>query len=317
MKKRTSLAKKIVIFFLSFILLIGLAIGAFFLFFFGTFLNEVVRPKLVEAMSTASNGSYELHLAELSSSDGKLICRKFDLKRIRFDSLYDGVYVKTITMDSVVLSGIDWWRLLVNEKVELTAVHFNTPVIALGMGTGPEHFDSSKKQTNLQLAESLKDPVLSIDTILFNNMIISMPPDSEQKEPPKVKEASIAISHFRLDRDTTHSKDFLFFSDKIDIKVPQIHYIIEDSLYTLSMKGLHANLLDSSLTIDTLSYRPNYSDKAFMAKFAIRRDRLDFIWTGIKLEGVELFRLFKWRCIIFKTGSVREWSFDYYSDKRK
>src|SRR5690348_7969914 len=100
MKKRTSLAKKILLPLLSLFLFIGIAFGAFFLFFFDTFLNDIVRPKLIEAMSSASNGSYELRLAELSSHGGKLICRKFDLKRIRFDTLSSGVYVNTIVMDS-------------------------------------------------------------------------------------------------------------------------------------------------------------------------------------------------------------------------
>jgi hypothetical protein len=316
MKKPTSVLRKIVYFLLSLVILITIAVSVFFLFFFDSFLNQVVRPRFIEAITTASNGQYELRIGEISSHGGKLICRKFDLHRVRFDSVGNEVYLNSISMDSVVLSGISWQRILLDRKVELTAIHFNTPTVTLGKGNGPELQDTTKR-TIIKLAQSLEHPVVSIDSIILNNITIALPPDSTQKNPPRVERASIGISHFKIDRDTTHTAEFLFFSNRIDINVPEIHYVLEDSLYTLSMVNLHANLLDSSLSIDTVLYHPNYPDRAFMAKFPIRRDRLDFAWNGLKLEGVNLIKLLAWKDIIFRSGSVHDWSFDYYSDKRK
>ncbi|HET9135213.1 MAG TPA: hypothetical protein VFO76_01145 [Candidatus Kapabacteria bacterium] len=316
MKKPTSVLRKIVYSLLSLVILITIAVSVFFLFFFDSFLNQVVRPRFIEAITTASNGQYELRLGEISSHGGKLICRKFDLHRIRFDSVGNGVYLNSISMDSVVLSGISWQRILLDKKVELTAIHFNTPTVTLGKGNGPELQDTTKR-TIIKLAQSLEHPVVSIDSIILNNITIAMPPDSTEKNPPRIERASIGISHFKIDRDTTHAAEFLFFSNRIDINVPEVNYLLEDSLYTLSMKNVRANLLDSSLFIDTVLYHPNYPDRAFIAKFPVRRDRLDFAWHGISLDGVNLVKLLGWRGIEFRTGSVHDWSFDYYSDKRK
>src|SRR5579872_5648825 len=107
--------KAILYFIFAMILFFGIVSWIFLTYFYEDILNKYAVPKLEEAALTATNGYYHLKLGRISYQNHTVWCRQFDLQRVRYDSGAKGVALKRVFIDSLEITGVSLWRILLGK----------------------------------------------------------------------------------------------------------------------------------------------------------------------------------------------------------
>ncbi len=316
MRKPLSFKKKILLWVAGFISAIVLTIVIIVVFFLDGILNKTVRPELAEWVRRATHYQYELILGKIDHSFTSLSCRHVVLIRVRYDSLTPGFYIKKCFLDTISISGISWWDILWKNGLKLDRLEIHHPSLHISTYSNPDHY--SDKFDTAQFLPTIKNifPSIAIDSILLSNIAIVMESDTSHQR-TVLKGTSLTIGSFGLDTMTMKTNKYLLFSKSIHINARQAIYTFDDSIYSLEIKGLNGVFEDSSLSVDTLRLRPNYSEQAFANKNKYNRGRLFLECIGLKAEQIYLTKLLRLNSIRFRSASVKSWKFDYYSDKRK
>ncbi len=316
MKKRSKV--KIILYTLgSIVAFLALAIWVFLTFFFQDTLNKVVIPKIEQAAFNATGGRYELTLKDISYDDGDLLCKTFVLFRVASDSSERGTILERLTIDSVRFKGLSWWDVLWGKDLTLASLQMNAPKLYL------ISIDSLKNLKRIQFDTSHKPkfdssdvPVISFDSIVLDNVSVFLPKPSEKSIKPTYENIRITLKEFLLDTKSTVPK-LPLYSKYIDFYIPEGSYSLSDSLYTVSLKGIHGRVSDSVVHIDSISYSPNYGRQAFADMHKYVQSSLGIKFLGMNVRGINFTGLLNGDGLHVRACEVSRWYVDYYGDKRK
>jgi hypothetical protein len=315
--QKKSLLKKILYVLGSIVIFVLLAGWIFFAFFFQDTLNSVLIPKIEKAAFNATEGRYQLKLNHISYENGTLLCKGFTLFRVAYDTSERGTVLERVTIDSVGFVGLSWWDVLWENDLKLVSLKMNAPRIYLNnidsvMAAKGYHYDTTKRQ-----ATAFTDvPVISFDSIVLYNGSIYLPKPSDKAITPKYENIRITLREFFLDMNSTAPKLSLF-SKHIDFEIPGGSYSVNDSMYTVKVKGIHGRVSDSLVLIDTISYSPNYDKQAFADMHKYVQSSLDIKCTAINIRGIDFSRLLNGDGLHLRALEAGMWSVDYYGDLRK
>ncbi len=317
MKKQTIL-KSILSILGSIALVVAIAAWVFNTFYFESTLNKVVIPKIELAAAKATHGRFALTLDKIFYRHGTLICNTFVLSRVAYDSAEHGMVLERLTLDTARFEGISWWDVLWQKDISMTSLYLNVPklyMIDIDTGTSLPRIAPYIAQANS--ADSLsKVPVLSFDSIVLRNASVFLPKPTGKSIEPAYQNITIKLTDFSIDPKRPVGESTLF-SQRVDFDFPGGSYSMSDSLYSLVVRGIHGSFSDSTVTIDSFAYRPNYSEDAFANKHKYGQGRLDFRSSGITIHGINFSRLISGGGLRVRSLTAAAWYLDYYGDLRK
>lgn len=314
---KRSVLKKILYSLAALVVIVSLAVWIFLSFFFQDTLNSVLIPKIQQAAFNGTEGRYQLTLNKISYDDGALLCKEFTLFRVAYDSSEHGTVLERVTIDSVRFEGLSWWDVLWGNDLNLASLKMNAPKLYLNsvdsvMALKGYHYDTTKRYTTAYTDV----PVISFDSIVLYNGSIYLPKPSDKAIKPKYEGIQITLRDFLLDTKSTTTK-LPLFSKHIDFDIPGGSYSVNDSMYTVTVKGIHGRVSDSLVMIDTISYSPNYDKQTFADMHKYVQSSLDLKCTAISIRGIDFPRLLNGDGLHVRALEAAMWSVDYYGDLRK
>ncbi len=317
-KRKKSFWKKALYIVAGFFLFLFLAGWMFLNFFSDGLINSIVIPKLSAQTRIATHGRYALTLGSIKYSQGTVLCKTFELVRVRYDSSENGMVPRQITIDTVRFTGISLWDIVWGNPISLNTMEINTPKVYMTDASletpSPDVIGDSLKRLG-QLPK--KDPVVSFDAIVAKDINVFLPPQSHPGDEPALKGFSVRLTDF-LYNSEDQKQNPLLYSKRVDFSLPSVNYVTKDSFYTISVRNLKASLSDSLLTIDSFSYRPNYSEDVYAAKHRVVKAAIDFRCTNLRMDGINFTKLFAGINMIemrkFEAGT---WYIDSYLDRRR
>ena len=317
MKKR-SLLKKIFYTLGVLVLVLGLSVWVFLTYYFQETLNTVLIPKIRQSVFTATHGRFALSLDSISYADGTLMGHAFVLSRIARDSSEHGLGLEWLSIDSVRFEGIRWWDILRGNDAVLTSLKMNAPKLSLA------NLDSNTAIKQLSIYDTAKLsastltklPVISFDSIVLDKVSVFFPKPSGRSIQPEYHNISITLRDFLLDT-KNKGKHLPFFSKQIELYLPYGAYSISDSLYSVEVHGVRASLSDSLITVDSLSYHPNYSEQEFADLHRYIQGQLSFKSKAIAVRGIDVIRIMDQGSYHAASCEASSWNVEYYGDRRK
>jgi hypothetical protein len=315
--KKISVQKKILYSIGTLILLVLLAAGIFFTFFFEDALNRYAVPRLTEAARVATHGKYHLTLGRISYIRGEIFCKNFILQRNGYDSSEHGNTVKRISIDSVRFIGVSWWDAIWGDNMRMTSLEMSQPKIYF---TDIEKERETQKDLPVDTFAQSKTapknlPVISFDSIVLHDISIFLPERYHPRSLPSFEKIELKLTKFLLDSKTLVAQPLLY-SERVDFSMRRISYPLDDSEYSLEVRNIHGSFSDSLLEIDTLSYGTKYSKQEIADRHRYVAPRIDFKSNTIRIRGINFVKLIGGTSLNFRTFAAGSWSLDFFSDRR-
>ncbi len=300
----------------SIALVLAMAIWVFNTFYFESTLNRVVIPKIELAAAKATHGRFALTLDKIYYRHGTLVCNTFVLSRIAYDSSERGMVLEKVTLDSARFEGISWWDVLWHKDINMVSLDLKAPKLyMIDIDTGTL-LPLIPKYVPPQNAAASNVPIISFDSIVLRKAIIFLPKLAGKSSEPAYQDITIKLTDFSLDPKRMLGEPALF-SQRVDFDLPGGKYSMSDSLYSLEVRGIRGSFSDSLLTIDSITYEPNYSEQAFADKYKYVQGRLQFRCSGIVISGINFTKLLSGGGFSARSCKASSWFVDYYGDLRK
>jgi hypothetical protein len=317
MKKR-SIVKPILYALGAIAVAVSVAIWIFISFYFERTLNKVVIPRIEQAAFNATRDRFVLKLDKIFYKHGTLICNAFTLTRVAYDTSEHGMVLERITLDTARFEGISWWDVLWEKDLNLSSLQLTTPKLYLakvdsnGAFLRNTHFTKVKKP----LVALPGEPIISFDSIVLSNISVFLPKPSERAPLPSYQNINVKLTDFSLDPKRLTGEATLF-SKRIDFDLPGGNYPVDDSIYSIEVRGIQGSFSDSLITIDSFKYQPNYSEQAFTDIHKYNQGRVEFKSTNMHIRGIDFTRFFSGGGLHIRLCEAAAWSIDYYRDLRK
>lgn len=298
-------------------ILVTLGICIFVAFFAEDVLNNFLKTNLNEAVRTASGGRYSLKLGHIYYQRGTIFCKTLDLAREKYDSAETGVTVQSLHADTVWFGDVEWIDLLTGKGLYMTKMEMRKPTLTMtSVGTARTKIEevSSENAVSLRMPEQL--PVVSFDSIVLNDIQVKISQSDSLGDSISIAGTNAQLRNFSLS-DTSLVYQPLLFSEDVSFSIHEARYIYDDSVYSIRAKTIKGSLTDSLVTIDTISFLPNYSESAFTAREKYNRGRIELLCTDAQVMGMDALPLLAGRSISLRKFEAANWNADYYSDKRK
>lgn len=311
-----SWAKTILHFIEVVFILITLGICVFVVFFSEDVLNNFLKTNLNESVRTASGGRYSLKLGHIYYQRGTIFCKTFYLAREKYDSAETGVTVQSLHADTVWFGDIEWIDLLTGKGLYMTKMEMRRPTLTMtSVGSARTKIEENiSKDVSSRMPEQL--PVVSFDSIVLHDIQVKISQSDSLKDSISIVGTNAHMQNFSLTDSSLVYKPFLF-SEDVSFSIREGHYIYNDSVYSIAAQTIKGSLTDSVVTIDTISFLPNYSESAFAAREKYNRGRIELQCTHVQVIGIDALALLAGRSVSLRKFEAANWDADYYSDKRK
>jgi hypothetical protein len=298
-------------------ILITLGICIFVVFFAEDALNNFLKTNLNESVRTASGGRYSLKLGHIYYQRGTIFCKTFYLSREKYDSAETGVTVQSLHADTVWFGDIEWVDLLTGKGLYMTKMEMRRPTLTMtSVGAARTKIEEVAPENAVSLRMPLQLPVVSFDSIVLHDIQVKVLQSDSLGDSISIAGTNARLRSFSL-TDTSLVYQPLLFSEDVSFSIDEGHYIYDDSVYSITAKTIKGSLTDSVVTIDTISFLPNYSETAFAAREKYNRGRIELQCTDAQVIGIDALPLLAGRSVSFRKFEAAKWNADYYSDKRR
>ena|GEM_PF-6183466 len=215
-------------------------------------------------------------------------------------------------IDDLGISGLhlskQWPTTLAIRKIAV-----NNPDLSIFRDqSNPPKQQSHKKIDSIKLPGMLQQ--LHIDTVMISNLIYNQTYRSHEHPKTSVSGLDISFNQIKIDSAGISAQNFSFIEEAA-VEAGSYHIISTDSLYSTSLKRASYNFLTNTLTIDSLSVDPRYSDELFFIKARYQTDRLHLFGEKIVCQHLRTEKLIETGQIHF--GSIDVFGLDarLYRDK--
>ncbi|MBI9038213.1 MAG: hypothetical protein JEY97_08790 [Bacteroidales bacterium] len=320
-KKKTSEKKsrRKKIFLISGISLFGILFGLFILLYF--YAENIIKTAIVEAVHIESSDIYSISFQDIDLNLGKqtlefqnvylkpdtILYHKL-LKQHKINSpLYD------IKLSSFIIKNIGFFNFLFNKKLLINEIEFNEPSINI-----IELSNSVKKHKNIHASlQSDLIPLitsylelLSIKNIRFNNGSFDFYKNiGDTNVLSTIKNISLNISDFTVDKNDSINKNRTFFSNDIEIEFSDLELNLSDSIHLLKAEKIIFSTLKSELLAKNLTIKPKTSnDSSHNYNISI---------PLVSLSSVDFEKILESKEIQIGKIEIAKPEIDYYLKKHK
>ena len=270
------------------VLVLVVALWVFIVFFFDAILAHYARIALIDAVATSTNAEYQLSFQQFTYHQGVIHADGTDMRRVAYRTGEQGTTLRDLTIDSTVITGIQWWKILFGKPIALSL--FKTDQSKLYLCT----IDQGKGRWKLLPPYVAPPPTPSKDlTVSFDDVV--MPGiwlyGQDRSEDRASGAASIRCKNFRYD---SKSNALLHLEmSRFDLNVPWIRY--SDSSVSCSLSAARVTSLDSLLTVDTFAYTAGTGSLALSG-------------SGIRGAGIQFLHAVLGKGLSLRSLQTRSWA---------
>ena len=293
-KKKTprSRARKVIYAALGLLILVALIGGILLNSFPNTIIHYVVEPKLKRLITDRLGQRYSLEMKSITLSKNKdsLILtgvRIVDNGKTLADSpdtSSQNFGVETpldrLTTDTVMISGLEYWRLVMERGLYAGTISIRSPKIYLRPGSLPKFEKNTKVLPGFLPAVSSK--IIKVENA---EVYLSEKTPSEGSEMPMqgkdgsapttngvlVKKASIEFHDFYLDETAIEHEASTFFCKSATFHAEEISHVDSLGVTDIHVATVDGDLIDSSMTVASIE-----STKPMEEVQRVAMDRIEF-----------------------------------------
>jgi hypothetical protein len=279
-------------------------------------------------------GSVVLHSINGNVAKGQITVATIDLD----PSI---VALQKLNTGAMIVTGVDWMKLLTRQGLYAAKILVHAPRIVL-QDKAIEKLSTTQAQTvNKVEAKSnhIKQPVLALPDLLpsinikniaiVDGEIVNVQlPDLDAaiyaKTPEAiasrvtgetVKHITLNLQNFKLDKSTLLTQRGALFSKSAKFSAGSLTHFTENGFYEFSEKGIHGDLAESSIIIDSIGFRPLLTEDSFASRHVFRTDRIDISASQVHIMGLDIARLLDGGGIATRQIDVKDLFIDLYGDK--
>lgn len=264
------------------------ALWVFVVFFFDGILANIARKKLIELVSSATHGEYQLSFNRFTYHGGVIFTTGTDLKRIAYRAGEQGITLRDLDIDSTRLTGISWWEVIFGKPIALSLFETYQPKVYL--------CSISQGEANWKLLPTYVAPApspiqnvsLTFDSVLIPNVLMY--------GQDRISDRLCGVFTFKLQNfsyDSKSSAPLHLATKHFDLNIPWIQY--SDSSGRYFVRSAHTTTVDSLFAIDTFSYASGTTPTAIRG-------------SGVRAAGIGFVRMAMGRGLSIRSLTTRTWA---------
>lgn len=304
---------RIISYILLFFILFSILSGIWLNFYFNKKLIEIFK----EQVSESTNNEYVLSVDELTIN---LFTHTITVNNLIIEPLKKISHSKAqYFFKAKVLKIIDFsvTSYLKNRDLLIDRVEFEDPQISIFQGVERSQKKKPAPSGNkffLYSAFSKKINSISIGQIdIMNSKFTIYKNGTDTISVFSTNDNSISINNFNVNSETNKINK-LFSAEKFEIIMNKFSYQLENGLYTLYGKSLHASYLDSTLVVDSLLLLPNFSKKEFADEAGRQISRVKIISSKVSFKKMDVKLFFEYNWLVIHKVDLTGYSIDVYRD---
>ena len=320
-KKKTSEKKsrRKKIFLFSGISFLGILIGLFIILCF--YAENIIKSAIIEAVHIESSDIYSISFEDIELKLGNQTLEFQDVYLKPDTVLYHNLLVQNkiksplydIKLSSLIIKNISFFNLLSNKKLLINEIEFNEPsinIIELSHSVQRhKNIHGSLQNDLIPLITSYLE-LLSIKNIEFNNGTFDFYKNiGDTSVLSTIKNISLNITDFSVDKSDSINKNRTFFSDNIEIEFSDLELNLSDGIHFLKADKIIFSTVKSELLTKNLSIKPKFSnDSSHNYNISI---------PNVVLSNVDFEKILESKEIQIGKIEITKPEIDYYLKKHK
>ncbi|MDR6563034.1 MULTISPECIES: hypothetical protein [unclassified Arcicella] len=235
--------------------------------------------------------------------------KQLDLAKKMPDNIYQA------QVDEIHLTGINPWKIIFSSKLHLQSISIKEPVIQINHHR--QYYNSFKTITPFYTILSKFVKSFSVEKVSLDNINFTFINHSEKKTPStsKVEHLDIELTDLLIDSTSHRDKSRFYYMKECVFKLDKLEILTEDSLNKFKIKELLFSTKSKSLSLEHLEYEPQYKEIAYGNK-TDGDDRISIICKNIKLDSIDLHKLFEEKKIYAKNLGINNGQINVFTDTR-
>lgn len=128
------------------------------------------------------------------------------------------------------------------------------------------------------------------------------------------KDNEINVLNLNVDSTIDHTGR-VFKADKLDVSLYKFEYTTADSLYSFKVRRVYASYGSGILSMDSISFSPNFSKSEFSRRLGHQTDRLDISAGSLVFYNADIKAFFESSAFISNNASVSNLNIEAYRDR--
>ena len=287
--------------------------------------NQLIREYITSTIAKSSKGIYRVEMKDLNLNviTGKVTIDGF---RLIPDTLLYNKLAETDTLSPMLLDinmeefqvrGFSLREILVNKKLSIRKIEFTSPVVTIYIMQPSKKHEKAAANPNMLsiplpkglVAINIQRIILKEGKLTVHNQVKS---PAEKFEIPsmnlEIKNIIVDSAHRGLRR--------IFNADDIQLTVRGMSIKTKDGMYTITPGEIGLSTLSSTLWVNDLQIKPNYSNYDFSRKLGYQMDRMDITIKKLAVKNLNFRELMINHKFIAGLITVDSLDLDDFRDKR-
>jgi len=322
--KKSSWLRRLRNILIGIILLVILVIGAasVYVYYYG---NQLIKDYLITTVARSSKGIYRLEMKRLNLNivTGRININGFRL--IPDTALYNKMeetdtlspMLIAINLEKLQVRGFRLRQILLEKKLSIREIVFSSPDVTIIIKQPSKKTEKATSNSNMLsiplpkglLAINIQRIRLTDGKLTVNNQVRS---PAEKFEIPSL---NLEIRNIIVDSVHRGLKR-IFNADDIQLTLKGISIKTKNGMYTITPGEIGLSTLSSSVWINDLAVKPNYSNYDFSRKLGYQMDRVNITVKKTEVKYLNFRELFINHKFIAGLINVDGLDVDAFRDKR-
>ena len=284
---------------IGFILLAAIVMIGGGLWFWKTQKKKIIRSELEKAINEKSQGLYTVNYAglELDELSGSLSISSFNLSydSLRYVQLQkekkEPYLLFNISIPQILVSGVKTDRALLKKEIVGRHLVLQNPVIEILYTNAGK--DSARnvpgKEIYRQILSGLE--LIKLDTVIISGAEIITKSMKTGRISVHFSNISISMLDVKVDSIANADSSRLLFAKELNLDCEKFTWQSRNRLYKYEANSVAFRSGASGISIKDFYIKPQLNEDAFVRKFSVQTDRLDFAIRNIELRNTDFFRL--------------------------
>jgi hypothetical protein len=307
------------------ILFLGFSAALLFCIIIFLFINPVLNGTIKNNILSGINKNPGMHV-KIDKLNYNIFSNSLNVSKcdLNFDdSSSVGSTKFLVAVSSIKFSGINWFRLLFNNGVSLSAIEVNNPVINIYSSSISEEEHTNKSSISSlidfsfvsQLPERL-NPFLLNQLKINSGKLYVETKDNQETTTDTIRNFSLTLNNINLSPGVISDSLNLILANGLVLSANGITKHGEHSGDELSVDSIRISSEDSSIIVKNLSFKPYLSLEGYFARKKYRSDRYLLYFPSLDLSGMNFKNLFWYKKIEANNLNLNNFVIDILTDKR-
>lgn len=286
-------------------------------------LKPLLTKRIQHAVLTATNNLYYLDFQNIqydfTTGEAKLsgvTCQADSTLYSQLRSnkqMPDNIYQAQIK--EIHLKGVKPWKIVFSSKLNLESISIKEPIIQITHQK--QVYNSFKTAAPFHVILSKFVKSFSVDKVSLDNINFTYTDHSKPEIPrtSKVEHLDIELSDLQIDSASHKDKNRFYYMKECIFKLEKLEILTEDSLNKFKIRELLFSTKSRLLSIKHLEFDPLFKPIVYGNK-THGDDRIKIVCQDIKLEAIDLFKLFEEKKIYANNLFINQGKINVFTDTR-